>query len=54
MKYLLIEDEEGKYIKEGKRYELLECNEVRGPKANEFKEYKNLNNAIKYLHLTEI
>ena len=54
MKYLLIANEEGEYIKDSIRYNLLECNNVIGPRANDFKEYKNLNNAIKYFGLTKI
>lgn len=52
MKYLLIENEEGIYAKNGKNYDILECNDVIGPRASEFKEYKNLNNAIRYFGLT--
>lgn len=54
MKYLLIENEDGNYIKDNQHYDILECHEAIGPRANEFKEYKNLNNAIRYLGLTKI
>lgn len=52
MKYLLIEDVEGQYIKDGKYYNILECNEAVGKRSHEFKEYKNLNNAIRYFGVT--
>lgn len=51
MKYLLIENEDGQYTKDGTNYDILECNNAVGPRANEFKEYKNLNNAIRYFAL---
>lgn len=54
MKYLLIENSEGQYIKDGKNYDILECNNAIGPRASEFKEYKNLNNAIRYLGLIKV
>lgn len=56
MKYLLIENEEGQYIKINgtERYDILECHEAVGPRAHEFKEYNNLNNVIEYLGLTKI
>lgn len=54
MKYLLIPNNEGKYTKNGKNYDLLECNNAVGPRAHEFKEYNNLNNVIEYLGLTKI
>ena len=54
MKYLLIEDKNGKYTKDKKRYNILECNEAIGPRADCFKEYKNLNNAIRFFGLTKI
>lgn len=53
MKYLLIENENGQYIKDGKTYNILECNNAVGPRAADFKEYKNLNNAIRYFGLTK-
>lgn len=53
MKYLLIENPKGKYTKNNKNYDILECNNVVGPRASDFKEYKNLNNAIRYFGLTK-
>ena len=53
MKYLLIETPKGKYTKNNKNYDVLECNNVVGPRASDFKEYKNLNNAIRYFGLTK-
>ena len=53
MKYLLIENPKGSYSKDDKNYDILECNNAVGPRASEFKEYKNLNNAIRYLGLTK-
>ncbi len=54
MKYLLIENDKGTYTKNGKNYDILECNNAVGPKSNDFKEYKNLNNAIRYFGLKRI
>ena len=53
MKYLLIENEDGIYTKDNKKYDILECNNAIGPRASEFKEYKNLNNAIQCFGLTK-
>jgi len=48
MKYLLIENEEGQYInlEDNKRYDILECHEAIGPRADEFVEYDNLEQAM--------
>lgn len=48
MKYLLIENEEGQYIKINgtERYDILECYEAVGPRADEFQEYDNLEQAM--------
>lgn len=48
MKYLLIENEEGQYIEiDGtERYDILECHEAIGPRADEFKEFDNIEQAM--------
>ena len=47
MKYLLIENEEGQYINndQNKRYDLLECHKATGPRAKDFVEFENLQEA---------
>ena len=56
MKYLLIENDEGPYInkEESKRYDMLECHEAIGPRADEFVEFENLEEALAFWNLTEI
>ena len=56
MKYLLIPNDEGQYInkEEGKRYDVLECQEAIGPRADEFVEFANLEEALAFWHLSEI
>lgn len=55
MKYLLIENEEGQYTDEnGKKYDVLECHEAIGPRANEFVEFANLQEALDFWNLTKI
>jgi len=48
MKYLLIENKEGQYIKidDTERYDILECEYAVGPRADEFQEYDNLEQAM--------
>lgn len=48
MKYLLIENEEGQYIKINgtERYDILECEYAVGPRADEFQEFDNLEQAM--------
>lgn len=55
MKYLLIPNDEGQYInkEENKRYDVLECHEAIGPRADEFVEFANLQEALDFWHLTE-
>lgn len=55
MKYLLIENEEGQYIKINgtERYDILECHEVVGPRASEFKEFDNIKHALEYYNLVD-
>ncbi len=55
MKYLLIPNEEGQYInkEEGKRYDVLECHEAIGPRADEFVDFPNLQEALTFWNLTE-
>lgn len=56
MKYLLIENEEGQYINKetSKRYDVLECHEAIGPRANEFVEFANLKKAKEHYGLTKV
>lgn len=55
MKYLLIENEEGRYLNEeqDKRYDILECHEAIGPRADEFIEFENLQKSIEFYHLID-
>ena len=55
MKYLLIPNEEGQYInkEQDKRYDVLECHEVIGPRAGEFVEFENLQKALTLWNLTK-
>lgn len=52
MKYLLIKTDEGIYTKDGKNYDILECNEAVGPRAGEFVEFESLEEALAFWHLT--
>ena len=54
MKYLLIEDENGIYEKDGKRYNLLACAWVKGQRANEFQEFNSLEEAEEAYGLTKV
>ena len=54
MKYLLILDDNGNYGKNSEKYSLLECNEVVGPRAKDFKEFKNLEEATTFWQLTDV
>ena len=56
MKYLLIENEEGQYIKINgtERYDILECHEAVGPRANEFVEFPTLQDALDFWELTPL
>lgn len=56
MKYLLIPNDEGQYInlEEDKRYDVLECHEAIGPRADEFVEFANLQEALAFWHLTQV
>ena len=55
MKYLLIENEEGRYLNEeqDKRYDILECHEAVGPREDEFVEFENLQECIRFYHLID-
>ena len=55
MKYLLIPNEEGQYVnkEQNKRYDVLECHEAIGPRADEFVEFANLQEALVFWNLTE-
>lgn len=54
MKYLLIPNDEGQYInlENGKRYNVLECHEAIGSRANEFAEFENINEAKAHYNLS--
>ena len=54
MKYLLCEDENGIYEKDGKRYNLLVCSWVKGPRAQDFKEFGSLEEAEEAYGLTKV
>ncbi len=56
MKYLLIENEEGQYIKINgtERYDILECHEAVGPRADDFQEFDNLQEIKANYKLTEV
>lgn len=55
MKYLLIENEKGQYIgKDGKRYDILECEYAVGPRADGFVDFESLEEALKTWGLTEV
>lgn len=56
MKYLLIPNEEGQYVnkEQDKRYDVLECHEAIGPRAKDFVEFENLEEALAFWNLTEI
>lgn len=55
MKYLLIENEEGQYIKiDGtERYDILECHDVVGPRADDFQEFDNIEQAMEAYDVEE-
>lgn len=55
MKYLLIKNEEGQYIKINgtERYDILECHEAVGPRADEFKEFNSLEEAMEAYGIKE-
>lgn len=56
MKYLLIPNKEGQYInkEQDKRYDVLECHEAIGPRAKDFVEFANLEEALAFWGLTEV
>ena len=56
MKYLLIENDEGQYInkEEGNRYDVLECHEAIGPRADEFVEFESLEEALAFWNLESV
>lgn len=56
MKYLLIPNDEGQYINKetSKRYDVLECHQAIGPRANEFVEFANLEQAKKHYDIIEL
>ena len=56
MKYLLIETEEGQYINKDtdKRCDVLECHEAGGPRAKDFVEFENLQEALESWRLEPV
>lgn len=54
MVYLLTQNEEGKYEKNGTRYDVLEASWAKGPRANEFIEFDTLAEAEEHFGLTKI
>lgn len=57
MKYLLIEnEEEGQFINKetNKRYDVLECHEAIGPRANDFVQFESLEEALVFWNLEQI
>ena len=56
MKYLLVKNEDGQYInkEQNKRYDVLECHNVIGPRAKDFVEFENLQEALKSWHLEPV
>lgn len=55
MKILIIKDENGIYQNQkGERYNLIACKWVKGERANEFKEFNSLKEAIEHYGLTEV
>lgn len=54
MVYLLTQNDEGKYVKDGTRYDLLEASWAKGPRANEFVEFESLEEAEKHFGLKKV
>lgn len=55
MKVLLVKDEKGQYINQkSERYNLICCSWAVGQRANEFKEFISLQDALKYYNLIEL
>jgi|GEM_PF-5318705 hypothetical protein len=54
MVYLLTQNEDGKYIKDGTRYDLLEASWAKGPRAKDFVEFESSEEALKTWGLTEV
>lgn len=54
MVYLLTEKEEGKYIKDGTRYDLLEASWAKGPRAKDFVEFESSEEAAAFYGLTKV
>ena len=54
MVYLLIQNDDGKYIKDGTRYDLLEASWAKGPRANEFVQFDTLAQAEEHFGLTKV
>lgn len=54
MKYLLIQNDEGKYIKDGARYDILEASWAKGPRVKDFAQFNSLAEAEKHFGLTKV
>ena len=54
MLYLLVQDENGKYKKDGIRYSILVCSWVKGQRANDFTEFNSLEEAEEAYGLTKV
>lgn len=54
MVYLLTQNDDGKYIKDGTRYDVLEAGWVRGPRAKDFVEFESLEEAAAFYGLTPV
>ena len=54
MIFLLTQDENGNYEKDGIRYSLLVCSWARGPRASDFVQFDSLQQVIEKLGLIEV
>ena len=55
IKVKIVEDEQGQYQNEqGKKFNLIACSWVKGQRANEFKEFTSLQDALEYYGLKYI
>ena len=55
IKVKVIEDESGHYLNSlGKHYNIIACSWVKGPRADEFKEFNSLEEAMEAYGLTEV
>lgn len=54
MKYYIIEDINGDYIKDDIRYNLIEVSEIFGPLKEKFVKFDTIEEAIQYFKITKI